>query len=206
MIVVGLTGSIAMGKTETAKMFANLDIPVFDSDGAVHELYGKGGEAAKEIGRLEPSAIIDEAVDRKRLAAKVLERPGLLHEIEKAVHPLIRVRQERFLSDMAQRGADIAILDIPLLFETGRDKEVDRIIVVSAPPDLQRERALKRPHMTVEKLDYILSKQLPDVEKRSRADYVIDTSVSLDDARRQVEAIIEDLRKNQSGHGQRNHS
>jgi dephospho-CoA kinase len=206
MIVVGLTGSIAMGKTETAKMFASRGIPVFDSDAAVHELYGKGGEAVEEIGRLEPSAIIDEAVDRKRLAAKVLERPDLLREIEKVVHPLVRARQERFLAELGERGAEIAVLDIPLLFETGRDKEVDRIVVVSTPPQLQRERALKRPQMTVDKLDLILSKQLPDVDKRNRADYVIDTSVSLDDARRQVEAIIEDLQKKQSGHGQRNHS
>lgn len=193
MIVAGLTGSIAMGKSETAKMFAARGIPVFDSDAAVHALYAAGGEAVEPLRRLAPEAVVDGSVDRRRLAALVQADPALLGHVEAAVHPLVRARQEAFLRDAAAR-ADIAVLDIPLLFETGREKDVDIVIVVSATPDLQRARALARPGMTAEKLDFILSRQVPDAEKRARADYVIDTSVSLEATAREVEQVIAAIR------------
>lgn len=194
MIVLGLTGSIAMGKSETAKMFMMRGIPVFDSDAAVHELYAPGGEAVPLIAALAPSAIRDGTVDRAALAQCIVADPNLLPRIEKAVHPLVKSRQQAFL-DMARRtDSPMVVLDIPLLFETGREKDVDYVIVVSARPELQRERALRRPGMTAEKLDFIISRQVPDVEKRARADYVIDTSVSLAATAREVDHVIDELR------------
>ena len=194
MIVAGLTGSIAMGKSETAKMFAARGIPVFDSDAAVHGLYAKGGGAVAAIGALAPSAIHDGAVDRQELSRLIQADPGLLKDVERAVHPLVKDMQKRFLADAAAAGARIAVLDIPLLFETGRASEVDAVVVVSAGAEQQRERALKRPGMTAEKLDFILAKQMPDVEKRARADYVIDTSVSLAETQEHVDCVIALLR------------
>lgn len=193
MIVAGLTGSIAMGKSETAKMFAARGIPVFDSDAVVHQLYARGGEAVEAIRHIAAGAVGEHGVDRRRLAAMVQEDPLLLKRIEAAVHPLVRARQEAFLATAAGTS-DIAVLDIPLLFETGRDGEVDVVIVVSATHALQRERALARPGMTSEKFDFILSRQVPDAEKRARADYVIDTSVSLDDTAREVDRVIAMMR------------
>jgi dephospho-CoA kinase len=194
MIVAGLTGSIAMGKSETAKMFAARGIPVFDSDAAVHALYADGGGAVAEIACIAPSAVANGKVDRRRLAMLVQDQPSLLSKIEHAVHPLVRRMQDQFLANAAASGADIALLDIPLLFETGREEEVDIVIVVSAGERLQRERALSRPGMTSEKLAFILSRQVPDKEKRARADYVIDTSVSLADTARDVERVIAEMR------------
>lgn len=199
MIVAGLTGSIAMGKTETAKMFAARGIPVFDSDAAVHQLYTKGGDAVPVIAALAPSAIKEDAVDRRALAALVLAEPGLLKSIETAVHPLVKARQITFLSEASQQGHDMAILDIPLLFETGRQADVDVVIVVSAGPELQRERALKRPGMTPEKLDFILSRQVPDEAKRAQADYVIDTSVSLEETGQAVDRVLAAIRAKAKG-------
>lgn len=193
MIVAGLTGSIAMGKSETARMFAARGIPVFDSDATVHELYATGGEAVEALRRLVPEAVVDGSVDRRKLAVAVQADPLLLKDIEAIVHPLVRARQQAFLKEAA-RHADIAVLDIPLLFETGREKDVDVVIVVSATTALQRERALARPGMTAEKLDFILSRQVPDAEKRARADYVIDTSVSLADTAREVERVVAAIR------------
>ena len=200
MIVAGLTGSIAMGKSETAKMFAARGIPVFDSDAAVHALYAKGGAAVKPVAAIAPAAVVDGRVDRGRLAALVQAEPALLPRIEAVVHPLVRGLQEQFLAESMKAGADIAVLDIPLLFETGRDHEVDVIIVVSAGADLQRDRALKRPGMTEEKLAFILKKQLPDEQKRARADYVIDTSESLAITGREVDRVIAEL-KEKAGRG-----
>lgn len=194
MIVAALTGSIAMGKSETARMFAERGIPVFDSDAAVHSLYAKGGGAVGAIASIAPSAIVDGGVDRGRLAALIQTEPALLKEIEASVHPLVRNMQTSFLSAAAASGADIALLDIPLLFETGRERDVDVVIVVSTEETIQRRRALQRPGMTVEKLNFILSKQMPDAEKRARADYVIDTSVSLAETAREVERVIADIR------------
>ena len=193
MIVAGLTGSIAMGKSETAKMFAARGIPVFDSDAVVHALYAPGGAAVEHIRHLAPDAIVDGGVDRNRLARLVQADPSLLKRIEAAVHPLVRESQAAFLLE-AGKTSDLAVLDIPLLFETKREKDVDIVIVVSADARLQRERALARPGMTVEKLDFILSRQVPDAEKRARADYVIDTSVSLADTAREVDRVIAEIR------------
>ena len=194
MIIAALTGSIAMGKTETAKMFAARGIPVFDSDAAVHALYARGGSAVAAIAGVVPSAIVDGGVDRQRLSAAIQADSSLLRKIEAAVHPLVKEMQSRFLAAAAASGAEIALLDIPLLFETGRDRDVDMVIVVTAREDLQRERAMKRPGMTADKLDFILSKQMPDVEKRARADYVIDTSSSLEDTARDVDRVIAEIK------------
>ena len=194
MIVAALTGSIAMGKSATAKMFAERGVPVFDSDAAVHALYGKGGVAVEPLRSLVPGAVVDGAVDRGQLSAAILQDGNLLRKIEQTVHPLVRRMQDEFLERARTAACPLVLLDIPLLFETGRDKDVDCIIIVSAPPEIQRRRALERPGMTAEKLDFILSKQVPDSEKRRRADFVIDTSKSLDDAARQVDAVIGELK------------
>ncbi|MCA3561337.1 MAG: dephospho-CoA kinase [Aestuariivirga sp.] len=193
MIVAGITGSIAMGKSETAKMFAARGIPVFDSDAAVHALYAPGGAAVEPVRALAPDAVVDGAVDRRKLATLIQSDPALLMKIEGIVHPLVKQRQAAFLAEAAQQ-ADIAVLDIPLLFETGREADVDVVIVVTAKPELQRERALARGGMTAEKLDFILSRQFPDAEKRARADYVIDTSVSLAETEFEVDRVIASLR------------
>lgn len=193
MIIAGLTGSIAMGKSETARMFAKLGVPVFDSDAAVHQLYGKGGEAVEAIQSMAPDAVSEGGVDRRHLASLVQADGTLLKRLEAAVHPLVKSRQEKFLKQAEANGAAIAVLDIPLLFETGREKDVDVVIVVSAAPELQRARALARPGMTEEKLTFILSKQVPDADKRARADYVIDTSVSLAQTQSQVERVLNEI-------------
>lgn len=195
MIVLGLTGSIAMGKTETARMFAARGVPVFDSDSAVHSLYAQGGDAVPEVAALAPDAIVDGSVDRRRLAALVQVEPSLLRRIESVVHPLVEAMQREFLESAAAKGADMALLDIPLLFEKNREDDVDVIIVVSAGEQLQRQRALSRAGMTEEKLDFILARQLPDAQKRARADYVIDTSESLAETAREVERVIADVRR-----------
>lgn len=198
MIVVGLTGSIAMGKSETARMFAARGIPVFDSDAAVHQLYDLGGEAVEPLRALAPDAIVEGRVDRRKLAALVQSDASLLKRIESVVHPLVRSRQEAFLAEAATRS-DIAVLDIPLLFETGREREVDVIVVASTNAEVQRRRALARPGMTPEKLDFILSRQMPDAEKRAKADYVVDTSVSLADTAREVGRVITAIRERGKG-------
>ena len=195
MIVVGLTGSIAMGKSQTASMFEELGIPVFDSDSAVHRLYAEGGEAIPEIGRLFPQAFSSGKVDRQILSKCVLGNAELLGQLEQIVHPLVRKHQRQFIDSCVREGHTIAVLDIPLLLESERRPEVDRIVVVSAPADMQRERALARPGMTEEKLDLILSRQMPDSHKRALADFVVDTSMGLDHARAQVGEIVQALRK-----------
>lgn len=195
MIVLGLTGSIAMGKTETARMFAARGVPVFDSDSAVHSLYAQGGDAVTEVAALAPDAIVNGSVDRRLLAALVQAEPSLLRRIENVVHPLVEAMQREFLESAAAKGADMALLDIPLLFEKNREDDVDVIIVVSAGEQLQRQRALSRAGMTEEKLDFILARQLPDAQKRARADYVIDTSESLAETAREVERVIADVRR-----------
>lgn len=190
MIVLGLTGSIAMGKSETAKIFRSLGIEVFDSDAEVHRQYQKGGAAVKAVAGLFPEAIVDGAVDRKRLSKRVLGDPAALKRLEAAIHPIVRKSQDAFLERCRASGQAIAVLDIPLLFETGRETEVDAVVVVSAPSDVQRDRVLERPGMTGEKLDRILARQMPDSEKRARADYVVDTSRGVDSATGQVRAIV----------------
>jgi dephospho-CoA kinase len=178
MMLIGLTGSIAMGKSEAAKYLASLGFPVFDSDSAVHKLYDSEQGAAL-IRALAPQAIVDGKVNRPRLSELVLNDKQLLGELEKIVHAEIQKQRIAFVDEARVAGAKAAILDIPLLFETGAEKYLDKVIVVSAPADIQRARALARPGMTAERLDLILARQMPDAEKCKRADAVIDTSLAL---------------------------
>lgn len=189
MFVLGLTGSIGMGKSTTARLFAEAGVPVHESDAAVHRLYE--GEAAPTIAAAFPGTVVDGKVDRDKLAACVLGDPAALRRLESIVHPLVRAAADRFLSEARASGAKIAVLDIPLLFETGGENRVDAVVVVTAPPETQRERALERPGMTVEKFEVIVAKQMTDVEKRERADFVVDTSRGLAAARDQVGAILQ---------------
>ena len=191
MIVLGLTGSIGMGKSTTARMFEEEGVPVHDSDATVHALYR--GAAVEPIRARFPAAVVDGAVDREKLADEVLGKPDALRELEKIVHPLVRAETEAFLRKHREDGTEIVVLDIPLLFETHGEGRVDRIVVVSAPAEVQRERVLARPGMTVEKFEAILKRQVPDAEKRARADFVVDTGKGMDAARAQVRDIIGQL-------------
>lgn len=194
MLLIGLTGSIGMGKSETAKMFARHGVPVCDSDATVHALYDIGGAAVAPVGELFPAAVVDGRVDRERLSREVVGNVPALRKLEAVVHPLVAMAQRAFLERAAASGARMVVLDIPLLFETGGEKRVDVTVVVSAPADVQRARVLARPGMTAEKLDAILAKQMPDAEKRARADFVVDTSKGLAHAEAQVVAIIDALK------------
>lgn len=191
MIVLGLTGSIGMGKSTTAAMFAAEGVPVNDADAVVHELYR--GKAVALVGTAFPQAIVDGIVDRNRLSAAVLGDPVALKRLEAIVHPLVREAEMEFLARHRAAGTPLVVLDIPLLFEVGAEGRVDRIVVVSAPADVQRARVLARPGMTVEKFEAILAKQMPDAEKRARADFVVDTGRGLEPARRDVVRIIGEL-------------
>ena len=193
MIVLGLTGSIGMGKSTALGMFADLGFPVWDADSAVHRLYGPGGDGVREIARLAPVAVGPDGVDRAKLRAAILADPALLKRIEAAIHPLVAADRDAFLDRARADGAALAVCDIPLLFETGADAWLDKIAVVSAPAEIQRERVLSRPGMTEETFAAILANQVPDAEKRARADFVIDTSQAKDYARAQVAAIAAEL-------------
>ena len=188
MIVLGLTGSLGMGKSTTAKMFADEDVPVFDADATVHRLYD--GEAAPLIETAFPGTTADGRVDRAKLSARVLGMAEALKKLEVIVHPLVRDAREKFLAEAEEKNAPIVLLDMPLLFETGGHGRVDKVVVVSAPPEVQRERVLERPDMTVEKFEAFLERQMPDSEKQRRADFVIDTGQGIDAARGQVRAIL----------------
>ncbi len=194
MITLGLTGSIAMGKSTAAKIFASQGVPVFDSDAEVHRLYEKGGEAVAGVAALFPKSVKDGAVDRSVLAKLVLDDPPALQRLQAAVHPLVQKSQQAFLEACRSQGQEIVVLDIPLLFESGGEAQLDRIVVVSAPPEIQKRRALQRPGMTPEKLASILARQTPDAEKRAKADFVIDTSRELAHTRAQINNIIASLR------------
>ncbi len=194
MLLVGLTGSIGMGKSETAKMFAKLGIPVYDADAAVHAIYEKGGAAVEPLRAEFPDAIVDDAVDRVKLSKLVLNNKDELKKLESIVHPLVGATQLQFLKDASDAKAPMAVLDIPLLYETGGETRVDAVVVVSAPADVQRARVLERPGMTVEKFEQILAKQVPDAEKRAKADFVVETDKGLDHAFEQVQRITEDLK------------
>lgn len=193
--LIGLTGSIGMGKSETAKMFARLGIPVYDADAAVHRLYEKGGAAVPEIARAFPECVTAGAVDRAALAREVTKNKDALGRLEGIVHPLVAREQSKFLDDAAEKGAAMAVLDIPLLYETGGEARMDAVVVVSAPSDVQRTRVLERPGMTAEKLDHILSRQMPDAEKRARAHFVVETDKGLDHAFEQVKKIVDALKR-----------
>lgn len=197
MIVLGLTGSIGMGKSTTARMFAEEGVPVHDSDAAVHRLYS--GEAAPLIEKAFPGTVVDGAVDRTRLGAAVIGRPEALKQLEAIVHPLVRADADRFVADNRAAGTPLVLLDIPLLFETGGMDRVDRIAVVSAPADVQRRRVLERPGMSADKLDAILARQVPDAQKRARADFVIDSGQGLEVARKAVRAIVAELSPTEGG-------
>lgn len=188
MFILGLTGSLGMGKSTTAGFFAEAGVPVHDADAVVHALYA--GEAVPAIEAAFPGTTAHGAVDRKQLAARVLDNPQAFARLEAIVHPLVRAAETRFLAQSAARGAKVVVLDIPLLFETGAQDRVDAVVAVTAPPEVQRARALERPGMTPAQLDAILARQLPDAEKRARADFVVDTSQGLDAARAQVQAIL----------------
>jgi dephospho-CoA kinase len=188
MFILGLTGSIGMGKSTTASFFAEAGVPVHDSDAAVHRLYE--GEAVAPVEAAFPGVAVDGKVDRAKLAAQLIGKPDAIKRLEAIVHPLVRAATQRFVQAQAAKGARIILLDIPLLLETGGEKNVDAVVVVSSPPAVQRARVLARPGMTAEKLDALLARQMPDAEKRARAHFVVDTSRSFDSARAQVHGIL----------------
>jgi dephospho-CoA kinase len=194
MLILGLTGSIGMGKSTTSKMFQDEGVPVYDSDAAVHALYATGGAAVAPVEAAFPGVVVDGAIDRARLSAAVVGKSEALAKLEAIVHPLVGAHRIGFFEDAQAKGCDIVVLDIPLLFETGGHKKVDKVVVVSAPAAVQRERVLARPDMTVEKFEAILARQTPDAEKRARADFVIDTGQGLDHARAQVRDLLTLLR------------
>ena len=188
MLVLGLTGSIGMGKSTTARFFAEAGMPVHDADATVHRLYE--AEAVAPIEAAFPGMTAAGKVDRPKLAARVLGDPAAIQRLEAIVHPLVRESGVRFLNAAAARCAGIAVLDVPLLFETGGEARVDAVVVVSAGPDIQRQRVLARPDMTVAKLEAILARQMPDTEKRRRAHFIVDSSRDFDSARAQVHGIL----------------
>ena len=194
MILIGLTGSIGMGKSATANMFAELGIPVFDSDQAVHQLYDIGGEAVPLVEAEFPGVTQDGRVDRDLLSAKIKSNPTAWKRLESIVHPLVRKYRDASLREAADRGADMFVMDIPLLFESQSEESVDHIVVVTAPFDVQRMRVLERPGMTEEKFEEILAQQVPDQIKQEKADFVVDTSRGFDAAREQVKKIVDSLR------------
>lgn len=194
MLLIGLTGSIGMGKSETAKMFRELGVPVYDADAAVHKLYEKGGKAVEPLRAAFPAAIVDDAVDRKALSRCVIGMPGEMKKLEAIVHPLVGEAQMEFLRANMEAGQAMAVLDIPLLYETGGETRVDVVVVVSAPYDIQKTRVLARPDMDEAKFAAIHAKQVPDAEKRRRADFVVESDKGLDHARAQVAAIVEALK------------
>jgi len=189
MIVLGLTGSIGMGKSTTAKLFAEAGVPVYDADATVHMLYE--GEAAPAIEAAFPGATAGGKVDRTRLSALVVNDPAAMKRLEQIVHPMLRTYHQKFLGDAERSGAPVAVVDVPLLYETGGEKRVDAVVVVTTTPEIQRERILDRKGMTTEMLDTVLARQLPDAEKRKRADFVVDTSHGLDPVRARIRDILE---------------
>ncbi|NGO49969.1 dephospho-CoA kinase [Allomesorhizobium camelthorni] len=191
MIVLGLTGSIGMGKSTTAKMFREAGVPVHDSDETVHRLYT--GKAAPLIEEAFPGTVRGGTVDRAQLAAQVLGRPEAMKKLESIIHPLVRADADAFVTRHRDAKTPLVVLDIPLLFETGGRGRVEKVVVVTAPAEVQRERVLARPGMTEEKLDAILASQVPDAEKRRQADFIIDSSQGLEAARAEVARIIADL-------------
>jgi dephospho-CoA kinase len=194
VIIVGLTGSIGMGKSTTSAMFQAEGVPVYDSDAAVHALYASGGAAVAPVQAAFPGVVVDGAIDRARLSAAVVGDPEALRKLEAIVHPLVGAHRIGFFEDAQAAGHDIVVLDVPLLYETGGDKKVHKVVVVSAPAEIQRARVLARPEMTEAKFEAILARQTPDAEKRARADFVIDTGQGLEHARGQVRDILTRLR------------
>lgn len=191
--VLGLTGSIGMGKSATCRMFRDLGVPVWDADAAVHALYGQGGAAVAPVEEAFPGTAVDGAIDRARLGQVVLGDPAALKRLETIVHPLVRRDEEAFLGSAVAGRARLVLLDIPLLFETGGEGRTDAVAVVTAPAEIQRERVLARPGMTPEKFEAILAKQMPDPEKRTRAHFLVDSGSGFARAERDVAAIVRAL-------------
>jgi len=188
MIVLGLTGSIGMGKSTTAKLFAEAGVPVYDADATVHKIYE--GEAAPLIEAAFPGTTASGKVDRQKLSSRVVHDSAAMKQLETIVHPLLRSHHKAFLDDAERSGAPVAVVDVPLLYETGGETRVDAVVVVTTSPEIQRERILARPNMDAVKLDAILARQLPDAEKRKRADFVVDTSHGLDPVRASIRDIL----------------
>lgn len=193
MRILGLTGSIGMGKSTTAKLFAEAGVPVYDADAAVHKIYE--GEAAPAIEAAFPGTTAGGKVDRAKLSAKVVHNPAAMKQLEQIVHPMLGASRQKFLDEAERSGAPVVVMDIPLLFETGGEKRVDAVVVVTTSPEAQRERILVRGTMTSEALDAILARQLPDAEKRRRADFVVDTSHGLDPVRAAIRDILAEVAK-----------
>ena len=194
MILLGLTGSIGMGKSTTAAMFREAGVPVYDADAEVHASYAKGGACVEPLGATFPGVVRDGAVDREALRQAVLGKPEVMQRLNSIVHPIIGALRTSFFEDAAAAGADLVVMDIPLLYETGGEARMDAVAVVTATPEIQRERVLQREGMSPERLDAILAQQMPDAEKRARADFVIDTGHGLEPVRRQVAEIIAIMR------------
>jgi dephospho-CoA kinase len=195
MIVLGLTGSIGMGKSTTAKLFAEAGVPVYDADAAVHRLYE--GEAVPVIEAAFPGTTENGKVDRDKLSARVVHDPAAMKRLEEIVHPMLGASRQKFLREAEQSGALVAVVDVPLLFETGGEKNVDAVVVVTTSAELQRGRILSRPNMTAQKFEGILARQMPDAEKRKRAHFVVDTSHGLDPVRAQIRDILASAAKMQ---------
>jgi dephospho-CoA kinase len=193
MIILGLTGSIGMGKSETAKMFRALDVPVFDADATVHALQGKDGPALPAIEDAFPGTVTDGVLDRQKLGAQVFANSDNLRKLEAIIHPMVGAARADFMKAAHDSGKKLVVVDVPLLFETGGNNFCDKTVVVSAPPEVQRERVLARPGMNEDKFEDILQKQMPDAEKRARADYIVETDKGLDFARDKVKDIIADI-------------
>jgi dephospho-CoA kinase len=193
MIILGLTGSIGMGKSTTAKLFAEAGVPVYDADATVHRLYE--GEAAAAIEAAFPGTTADGKVDRNRLSAQVVHDPAAIRRLEGIVHPMLGAYHQKFLHDAERSGVPVVVVDVPLLYETGGEKRVDAVVVVTTTPEIQRERVLARDNMSGERLDAILARQLPDAEKRKRADFVVDTSHGLDPVRARIRDILSEAVK-----------
>jgi dephospho-CoA kinase len=193
MRILGLTGSIGMGKSTTAKLFMEAGVPVYDADAAVHKIYE--GEAAPAIEAVFPGTTVDGRVDRAKLSAKVVHDQTAIKQLEQIVHPMLGASRKKFLDEAERSGAPVVVMDIPLLFETGGEKRVDAVVVASTDAETQRERILARGTMTSEALDGILARQLPDAEKRKRADFVVDTSHGLDPVRAAIRDILAEVVK-----------
>ena len=193
MFVLGLTGSIGMGKSTTAKLFAELGVPVYDADAIVHQLYD--GEAVAAIEAAFPGTTADGKVDRTKLSARVVHDPAAIQRLEEVVHPMLGSSRQKFFADAEASGAPVVVVDVPLLFETGGEKRVDAVVVVTTSPELQRQRVLARGMMDDDKFNAILSRQMPDAEKRKRADFVVDTSYGPQPVRAQIKDILAEVVK-----------
>ncbi|PHQ67703.1 MAG: dephospho-CoA kinase [Sneathiella sp.] len=194
MLVIGLTGSIGMGKSTVGEMFRRLGVPVYDADAEVHKLYSEGGAAVEPIRSVFPEAVVDNKVDRARLSKQVVGNETEIKKLEAITHPLLGKGRTTFFEDAERGGHNLVVLDVPLIFETGGEKNFDKIVVVSSPKEVQKQRVLKRENMTEEKFEAILARQVPDAEKRSRADYVINTNCPTEATFEQVTALVDDLK------------